>query len=246
VLVTNLPSAVALSARERRVLYWTLERGQTLYAACKRCKVNPTRLRAKSAYQYCLQQWELGTHLKVAKARAATKAIKAQPADPAMDTLLAEIDARSPAAVPTSANSSEAQTSVSSDGCALTTPSSPSESVFPVPTAQDEANLSADARSARLAAALQRIEDEAQEAARARELNPPDPSDPHVIAINPPDPDYKPPTMWQIINAGHAAADQERYELARAAWIEKDRMAGPGSDYMSPSELSRYAKYREQ
>lgn len=255
--ITKLPSANKLTVRERRAGERCLFRGESFNTACESAGVKPSRLRAKPAWGQVTQEaLDLGPAL-----RAAAAEVKAPEED--ITDLLAEIDARSPAAIPVTQIPSEAKSTPISDGCALPGPSSPSESAKPFEPAYD----SPQAAEARTAARVAEVEAEAAAKFSEKPLTqaewiakefPPVFDQPitldGIAGLSPEleekDPELHAtltrPSMLQIITAGYEAADRDRYASARAAWIEKDRMAGPGSDYMSPSDLARYAKYREQ
>lgn len=236
-LITNrLPSAGKLSVPERRALWRHLVKGESVNMACEKSGANATRLRKLPAFAACCREFEDGAHLLVLEMEAQTNETKAKANPDPIADLLKEIDARSPQAVLThAALPAESQShGVASPSANIENPTQSNQQVTQgEKRPQDDANMSADQRSARLAAALERIEREAEEAAKNRpEVDPANPQ--YNVPVNPPDPERKAPTMLQIIRAGELTADQERYNLARKIWQENDYRKGVGQFDMAP------------
>jgi hypothetical protein len=113
------------------------------------------------------------------------------------------------------------------------------------PTPQARTAESAADRETRLAGALARMDAEAEEAARAREANPPDPANPQSIVINPPDPEYKRPSMWHTIQEHERAAEERRRTLGLRIFQER-HYNEHGGRYMEESATMKAAREAAQ
>jgi hypothetical protein len=155
--VTKLPSYSLVETNEGKMLFYRLEKSMSKRAAAVKAGCS-YRAWSKSTVLRCVDEWGRGEHLIVLEALAQAKEAETRtppPEDPEIHALLKEIESRGPQAVLTPTLAPVPDRSCVSDEL-MSTPTPP-EPQKPV----DDANLSAEQRSAKLAATLARLDAEA-------------------------------------------------------------------------------------
>jgi hypothetical protein len=207
--VSKLPAVQKAPTPKKQALRLHLEHGYAPSTACRKAKVTDS-FRHSDLWKAACAEFHAGTQV-----------LKAEPAaaDPEIDALLKEIDSRSPQAIAPPVDRSP----VSDELMSTATPQKPPKPV-------DDANLTADQRSARLAATLARLDAEAEERARKREANP------HTVTIPRPEDEegYRRPSLLAVIRQGELMADQVKQKRYYDEYQAKHYRQGVGGFDLEP------------